>query len=39
MLELLKKMHGERLHLPRRDKDRPDRDRLEARFDIFRGYE
>jgi putative restriction endonuclease len=39
MLELLKKMHGEKLHLPSRDKDRPDRDRLAARFDVFQAYE
>lgn len=39
MLELLKKMHGERLHLPERARDRPDRHRLELRFDIFRGHE
>src|SRR5882724_11254539 len=28
MIELLKTMHGEKLHLPAREKDRPDRDRL-----------
>lgn len=39
MLELLKTVHGARLHLPSRDKDRPDRERLVARFDVFRGYE
>ena len=39
MLELLKKMHGEQLHLPVREKDLPDRDRLAMRFDVFRGYE
>jgi putative restriction endonuclease len=39
MLELLKTVHGARLHLPSRDKDRPDRERLMARFDVFRGYE
>jgi putative restriction endonuclease len=39
MLELLKKVHGTRLHLPSRDKDRPDRERLVARFDVFRGFE
>jgi putative restriction endonuclease len=39
MLELLKKLHGERVHLPIRVRDRPDRDRLAVRFDVFRGYE
>ena len=39
MLELLKTVHGARLHLPSRDKDRPDQERLLARFDVFRGYE
>ena len=39
MLELLKSAHGQKLNLPRRDKDRPDRDRLAERFDVFRGYE
>jgi putative restriction endonuclease len=39
MLELFKSMHGQRLFLPLRDKDQPDRDRLAMRFDIFRGYE
>ena len=39
MLDLLKKMHGEKLNLPERVRDRPDRDRLLLRFDVFRGYE
>lgn len=39
MLELLKNIHGTSLHLPSREKDRPDRDRLALRFDIFRGHE
>jgi putative restriction endonuclease len=39
MLELLKGMHGSKLHLPQRAKDLPDRDRLAVRFDVFRGYE
>jgi len=39
MLEVLKKMHGQALHLPTRKNDRPDRDRLALRFDVFRGYE
>ena len=36
LLEALKKLHGDRLHLPRRDSDRPDRDRLALRFERFR---
>lgn len=39
MLELLKQMHGNKLHLPERERDRPDRDRLAMRFDVFRAYE
>ena len=39
MLELLKRMHGNTLHLPNRERDKPDRDRLAMRFDVFRGYE
>lgn len=39
MLELLKQTHGAPLHLPNREKDRPDRRRLELRFDVFRGFE
>jgi putative restriction endonuclease len=39
LLETLKKLHLEKLHLPNRQKDRPDRDRLAIRFDEFRGYE
>jgi putative restriction endonuclease len=39
LLELLKKVHGERLRLPERKRDHPDRDRLAMRFDVFRGYE
>lgn len=39
MLEVLKKVHGERLLPPERAQDRPDRDRLALRFDVFRGYE
>ena len=39
MLELLKTMHGGKLHLPERENDLPDRDRLAMRFDVFRGYE
>lgn len=39
LLETLKKLHLEKLHLPNRQRDRPDRDRLAIRFDEFRGYE
>jgi putative restriction endonuclease len=33
MLEILKRMNGEMIHLPTREKDRPDRDRLAMRFE------
>ena len=36
MLEALKNLHGGRLRLPRRPEDRPDRDRLAQRFELFR---
>jgi putative restriction endonuclease len=36
MLEELKRLSGAMIHLPRRDKDRPDRDRLEVRFERFK---
>jgi putative restriction endonuclease len=36
MLEALKQLNGESLHLPRRVKDRPDRDRLAMRFERFK---
>jgi putative restriction endonuclease len=36
VLEALKSLNGQVIHLPRRDRDRPDRDRLAARFEIFR---
>ena len=36
MLEALKQLNGEALHLPNRVKDRPDRDRLAIRFERFR---
>lgn len=39
MLELLKQTHGAKLKLPRRERDYPDRRRLELRFDVFRGFE
>ena len=36
ILEALKQLKGERLHLPGRTKDYPDRDRLALRFEKFR---
>ena len=36
MLEALKQIDGEALHLPNRVKDRPDRDRLAIRFERFK---
>jgi putative restriction endonuclease len=36
ILEALKSLHGGTLHLPRRPNDRPDRDRLAQRFEVFR---
>jgi putative restriction endonuclease len=36
MLEALKRLNGEMIHLPKRDKDRPDRDRLALRFERFK---
>jgi len=39
MLDVLKRVHGERISLPERTRDYPDRDRLQMRFDVFRGYE
>lgn len=36
MLEALKQLHGGRLHLPARDKDKPDRERLAQRFERFK---
>jgi len=36
MLEALKRLNGEMIHLPGRSKDRPDRDRLELRFTRFK---
>jgi putative restriction endonuclease len=35
MLEALKQLNGEAIHLPARTKDRPDRDRLAVRFERF----
>jgi putative restriction endonuclease len=35
MLEALKQLHLSELHLPTRERDRPDRDRLSVRFDAF----
>jgi putative restriction endonuclease len=39
VLDLLKKVDGARIQLPERERDYPDRDRLQMRFDVFRGYE
>ena len=36
MLEALKRLNGGAIHLPRRVKDRPDRDRLALRFERFK---
>ena len=36
MLDALKRLHLEALHLPIRSKDRPDRDRLAVRYDVFK---
>jgi putative restriction endonuclease len=36
MLEALKRLKGETIHLPRRLQDRPDRDRLALRFERFK---
>lgn len=36
MLEALKRLNGGKLHLPFRPSDRPDRDRLAERFDLFK---
>jgi putative restriction endonuclease len=36
MLEALKRLNGESIHLPARVKDRPDRDRLASRFERFK---
>jgi putative restriction endonuclease len=38
-LDLLKSVHGSQLLLPHRRRDYPDRDLLQVRFDVFRGYE
>ena len=35
MLEELKRLNGAAIHLPNRDRDRPDRDRLARRFEQF----
>lgn len=39
LLEVLKKLHHAKLHLPARRRDWPDQERLAIRFDQFRGYE
>lgn len=36
MLEALKRLHRGELHLPSRSQDRPDRDRLARRFELFK---
>jgi putative restriction endonuclease len=36
MLEALKRLNGETIHLPGRKQDRPDRDRLALRFEWFK---
>lgn len=36
MLEALKRLDGGAIHLPRKEKDRPDRDRLSLRFEQFK---
>lgn len=36
MLDALKRLNGELIHLPNRRKDYPDRDRLAQRFEIFK---
>jgi putative restriction endonuclease len=36
MLEALKTLNGETIHLPSGPKDRPDRDRLALRFERFK---
>lgn len=36
MLEALKRLHRGELHLPSRSQDRPDRERLARRFELFR---
>ena len=36
MLEALKGLDGQKIHLPRRLKDQPDRDRLAVRFKLFK---
>ena len=36
MLEALKQLNGGTMHLPSRDQDRPDRERLALRFGLFK---
>jgi putative restriction endonuclease len=36
MLEGLKRLQGTAIHLPRRERDHPDRERLSLRFERFR---
>lgn len=37
-LEALKRLHSNRIHLPSRGKDMPDRDRLATRFELFKAH-
>lgn len=37
ILEALKSLHGKKLRLPARAQDHPDRERLEHRFELFKG--
>jgi putative restriction endonuclease len=39
LLEALKRLHGGTVHLPNRPQDRPDRDRLAQRFELFKSAE
>ena len=36
VLEAIKGLGGQTIHLPARDRDRPDRDRLAQRFEVYR---
>ena len=36
MLEALKRLHGGTIHLPKRNQDRPDQERLALRFERFK---
>ena len=39
MLEALRRLNGETIHLPHRVKDHPDRDRLALRFERFKDHQ